>query len=95
MNPRNVMMTEDPERYSAPPEDREPEKEAEDFLDYQEAAYDYTVSYLHGKKIKGMSVKAGTRDHARRIFEGRIADMQAFTESGTDIFTILSIRQLP
>lgn len=92
---RNILMTEDPERYSATPEDREPEKEAEDFLDYQEATYDYTIGYLHGRKTKRMSVKAETRDHARQVFEERIADMQAFTESGTDIFTILSIRQLP
>lgn len=57
--------------------------------------YDYAVGYLHGAKAKETLVKAETRDHAREIFEEQIADMQAFTESGPEIFAILSIRQLP
>jgi len=58
----------------------------------KERKYEYTVNFLKSGKIKEMRLEAKSRDDARKIFERRIAEMQAFTESGTSIFTILSIR---
>ena len=61
----------------------------------KDKTYPYRVSYLHGRKTKEMQIEAETREHARLLWQGKIDDMQAFTESGSDIFQIISIRQLP
>ena len=57
-----------------------------------EKQYEYTVNFLQNGKIKDMKLVAESRDHARMIFENYVENMQAFTESGPEIFTILSIR---
>jgi len=58
----------------------------------KELKYEYTVVFLKYGKIKEMKIDAKSRDDARKIFDRRVAEMQAFTESGTSPFTILSIR---
>jgi hypothetical protein len=39
-----------------------------------------------------MTVEAESREHAREVFQARVDDMQAFTESGSEVFEIISIR---
>jgi hypothetical protein len=58
----------------------------------RDKTYEYTITFLKYGKIKTMTLEAESREDARLLFQSRIAEMQAFTESGTDPFTILSIR---
>ena len=58
----------------------------------REKIYKYTVTFLKYGKMKTMTLEAESREHARLLFESRIEEIQAFTESGTNPFTIISIR---
>jgi len=55
--------------------------------------YKYRVGYLYGGKIREMFVKAASMEHAREKWQRFIDDKQAFTESGSKPYRILSIRQ--
>jgi len=57
----------------------------------KDRTFDYTVSYLAYNKIKKMIVSAKSYEHARKIWQRKIDDMQAFTESGSTPFHILYI----
>ena len=58
----------------------------------RDKTYEYTITFLKYGKIKTMTLEAESREDARLVFQSRITEMQAFTESGTAPFTILSIR---
>ena len=55
--------------------------------------YDYVIIYLKYGKTKEMTLEAESREDARSLFWSRIEEMQAFTESWTAPFHVLSIRQ--
>jgi hypothetical protein len=57
-----------------------------------EKTYEYTVTFLKYGKMQRMTVEAESREHAREVFQARVDDMQAFTESGSEVFEIISIR---
>ena len=59
---------------------------------YTRKTYEYTITFLKYGKIKRMTLEAESREDARLAFWSRIEEMQAFTESGTTPFAILSIR---
>lgn len=57
-----------------------------------EKRYEYTITFVKYGKIRTMTLEAESREDARLTFQRYIEEMQAFTESGTTPFTLLSIR---